>query len=127
VQSDTRKVKQSARELQKALLKVDIKLLSGDAHIKWMEISDSMDKQIKLVISSGKIEDQRIGFSGFSDQLYKAVKTFGLMGKKAYYQFCPMAFDNKGAYWLSESKTIRNPYFGERMLDCGETKETLNY
>jgi hypothetical protein len=36
-----------------------------------------------------------------------------------------MAFNKKGAYWLSESKVIRNPYFGEKMLDCGETRETL--
>ena len=127
VQSDTRKAKQSAREVQKALSKVDMKLLLGDAHIQWMDISGNMDKQINLITSSGKIEEQRIAFSGFSDQLYKAVKTFGLMGKTAYYQFCPMAFDNKGAYWLSESETIRNPYFGEKMMDCGETKETLNY
>ena len=127
VQSDSRKAKQSAREVQKALSKVDMKLLLGDAHIQWMDISGNMDKQINLIISSGKIEEQRIAFSGFSDQLYKAVKTFGLMGKTAYYQFCPMAFDNKGAYWLSESETIRNPYFGEKMMDCGETKETLNY
>ena len=49
------------------------------------------------------------------------------MGKTVYYQFCPMAINNKGAYWLSELKSIRNPYFGEQMMNCGETKETLNY
>jgi Cu(I)/Ag(I) efflux system membrane fusion protein len=49
------------------------------------------------------------------------------MGKTVYYQFCPMANNNKGAYWLSESKVIRNPYFGEKMINCGETKEILNY
>jgi Cu(I)/Ag(I) efflux system membrane fusion protein len=92
-----------------------------------MDISGNLDKQIKLVISSDKIKEQRLAFSGFSDQFYKAIKTFSLMGKTAYYQFCPMAFDNKGAYWISESKTILNPYFGKKMIDCGETKETLNY
>ena len=49
------------------------------------------------------------------------------MGKTVYYQFCPMAFDSKGAYWLSESNSIQNPYFGKKMIDCGETKETLSY
>ena len=127
VQSDTKKAIQSALEVQKAISKVDMKLLTGDAHIQWMDISGNLDKQIKIIASSGKIEDQRIGFSSFSDQFYKAIKTFSLSEKTAYYQFCPMAFDNKGAYWLSESKTIRNPYFGEKMIDCGETKETLNY
>jgi hypothetical protein len=36
-----------------------------------------------------------------------------------YKQYCPMAFSNTGAYWLSESKEIRNPYFGDKMLKCG--------
>jgi Cu(I)/Ag(I) efflux system membrane fusion protein len=68
-----------------------------------------------------------MAFSEFSNQLYLTIKTFGLMGKTAYYQFCPMAFDDKGAYWLSEIKEIRNPYFGKKMNVCGETKETMNY
>jgi membrane fusion protein, copper/silver efflux system len=127
VQSDSKKVKQSARQVQQALSKVDMKQLTGESHLQWMDISGEMDNQIKLVISSDNIEEQRIAFSGFSDQFHKAIKTFGLMRKTVYYQFCPMAFDNKGAYWLSESKTIQNPYFGEKMMDCGETKETLNY
>jgi Cu(I)/Ag(I) efflux system membrane fusion protein len=127
VLSDTKKAKQSAREVQQALSKVDMKLLTGDAHIQWMKISDGMDKQIKLVISSGKIEEQRSAFSGLSDQLYNAIKTFGLMGKTAFYQFCPMAFENAGAYWISETEAIRNPYFGDSMLICGETKEILKY
>jgi Cu(I)/Ag(I) efflux system membrane fusion protein len=104
-----------------------MKLLTGDAHVKWMDLSGNLDKQIKQIISSDKIEDQRIAFSEFSNQVYKTVKTFGLMGKTVYYQFCPMAKNGKGAYWLSESQTIRNPYFGDKMIDCGDNKETLNY
>jgi Cu(I)/Ag(I) efflux system membrane fusion protein len=38
-----------------------------------------------------------------------------------------MAKNGKGAFWLSEIRNIRNPYFGNKMIDCGETKETLNY
>ena len=49
------------------------------------------------------------------------------MAKTAYYQFCPKARNAKGAYWLSETKDIRNPYFGESMRTCDETKETMNY
>jgi Cu(I)/Ag(I) efflux system membrane fusion protein len=127
VQNDLKKAAHAANEVQNALTLVDMKLLTGDAHNKWMDLSGHLDKQIKLIASSGKIEEQRIAFSKLSNQFYITLKTFGLMGKTVYYQFCPMAFDNKGAYWLSESKTIRNPYFGVKMMDCGETKETLNY
>ncbi len=34
--------------------------------------------------------------------------------------FCPMAFKNKGAAWLQAGQTIANPYFGHKMLRCGE-------
>jgi len=55
------------------------------------------------------------------------LQTFGNSGNTPrYYQYCPMAFDNKGAYWISNETEIRNPYFGEKMLKCGENKDTLN-
>jgi hypothetical protein len=36
-----------------------------------------------------------------------------------------MAFDNKGADWLSDVSEVVNPYFGESMPGCGEVKEIL--
>ena len=127
VETDVKKVKQAAQKLQKTITGIDMKLLTGDAHNQWMDISGNMEKQIRLVLSSGDIEEQRIAFSDFSDQFYKAIKTFGLMEKTAYYQFCPMAKNGKGAHWLSETEEINNPYFGNKMLTCGETQETLKY
>ncbi|WP_269541647.1 efflux RND transporter periplasmic adaptor subunit [Cerasicoccus fimbriatus] len=38
---------------------------------------------------------------------------------------CPMANNNAGADWLQSSEPLRNPYFGEMMLKCGEVKETI--
>jgi hypothetical protein len=61
----------------------------------------------------------------FSSSLFSLVKAFGATNQTAYYQRCPMANDNKGAYWISQEKEIRNPYYGEKMLKCGENKETL--
>ena len=127
VQSDVKKVKQAAKEVQLSLSKADMKLLTGNAHMQWMDISGKLDTQINKIAASDKIEDQRIAFSIYNDNFYKAIKTFGLMGKTVYYQFCPMMNDGKGAYWLSETKDILNPYYGESMLTCGETKETLKY
>jgi hypothetical protein len=36
-----------------------------------------------------------------------------------------MAFDDKGAYWLSAESEIKNPYFGKKMLECGEVTDSL--
>ena len=127
IESDVSKARQASEKVRDALNKVDMKLLSGNAHTKWMDILNILNEKVNIISSSGKIDEDRTAFSGLSDQMYKAIKTFGLMGRTVYYQFCPMFNNGKGAYWLSETKDIRNPYYGKKMIDCGETKETLNY
>ena len=86
-----------------------------------------MKKAIDKIIAANDIEIQRQGFADLNLTFYKVLKGFGLKDETVYYQYCPMAFDSKGAYWLSEEKEIENPYFGEKMLKCGETREELNF
>ena len=82
-------------------------------------------KSCYTIQSLKDIEAQRKAFSALSDNLYKSIKAFGLGGKEAFYEYCPMAFNNEGAYWLSDEQKIKNPYFGEKMPSCGEVKDTL--
>ena len=44
---------------------------------------------------------------------------------EVYQQFCPMAFENTGAFWFSDSEEILNPYFGDAMLHCGKVEKTF--
>jgi hypothetical protein len=125
VESDTKKVQSEASETKDALAKVDMKLVSGAAHNDWMNYLTPIQNSLTEIRSSDDIEAQRKSFSTLSDNLYKSVKAFGLGGKEAFYEYCPMAFNNEGAYWLSYDKEIRNPYFGDKMLTCGEVKEKL--
>ncbi|HEX6889125.1 MAG TPA: DUF3347 domain-containing protein [Chryseolinea sp.] len=125
VASDASKVKAEAETTQKALAAADMKLLTGAAHNDWMAHLSSMQSALQEIVSTSDIEAQRKSFSGLSDSFYKSIKAFGLGGSTAYYEFCPMAFDNEGAYWLSDAEQIRNPYFGDKMLTCGSVKEKL--
>ena len=125
VSSDAAKVKSEASETKQALSNVNMKLLTGAAHNDWMNYLSPLESSLKEIESSGDIEAQRKSFSTLSDNLYKSVKAFGLGGKQAFYEYCPMAFNNEGAYWLSDQEQIRNPYFGDKMLTCGEVKEKL--
>lgn len=43
-----------------------------------------------------------------------------------YRVHCPMAFNSKGADWLSRIPKVENPYFGSSMFDCGDVVETLS-
>lgn len=70
-------------------------------------------------------DHQRDHFNTLSDNIYQWVKDTETNEQKLYRQYCPMAFDNRGAYWLSAEKEINNPYFGNKMLRCGSVKEEL--
>jgi hypothetical protein len=71
------------------------------------------------------LEKKRSYFSHISEIMYCTIKSFGLKQGNLFVIFCPMAFDGKGAYWISGSKIIQNPYFGKKMPTCGEIKETI--
>lgn len=125
VDTDANKVRIAADGVIKALKAVDMGLLKGDPHMVWMGQLGILEKSIESIGNLSDIETQRTEFAIFNLTFYKSLKTFGLSNTTAYYQFCPMAFDNTGAYWFSDSDEIRNPYFGDVMLGCGETKETI--
>ena len=126
VSSDSINIPSKSNGISKSLNKVELKLLSGEALNKGKTYLPSLERSVKEIQSSTNIEKQRKAFSTLSDSLYITIKAFGLGGKQAFYKFCPMAFNEQGAYWLSDQEKIRNPYFGDKMLTCGEVKEKLN-
>lgn len=78
-----------------------------------------------LIADAKDIEKQREFFVGLNEQTTKVLEP-SLSSGKIFQQYCPMAFDGKGGYWLSNSDEVRNPYFGDIMLACGEvTKEIV--
>lgn len=72
-----------------------------------------------LIANTQDIKSQRTSFSPLSNQVYELVTAFG-NDQPVYQARCPMAFDGKGASWLSDKTEIRNPYYGDEMLECGE-------
>lgn len=125
VASDASKVKDEARHATEALSKVDMKLVTDKAHTDWMTYQGSASAALGKIQESADIEKQREEFSNLSDAVYKMIKAYGLGGTTAYYEFCPMALNDKGAHWLSMEEKIKNPYFGDKMLSCGSVEETL--
>jgi hypothetical protein len=66
-----------------------------------------------------EVGHQRDHFETLSENVYELVKDADL-DRTFYLQHCPMAFDGKGANWISDSPTVMNPYFGDKMLHCGK-------
>ena len=128
VESNAKKVSGLAVEISKALDKTDMSLLKGEAHMVWMENLEAMNKSLEEIQGTTDLAGQRKSFAILSDALYKSISDFGIQtDKPVFYQYCPMAIDDQGAYWLSELKEIANPYFGDMMLRCGETRETIEF
>nr|WKN38605.1 DUF3347 domain-containing protein [Tunicatimonas sp. TK19036] len=126
VASETSQVKEAVSSVQNALSEVDMSLLQEKAHMAWMDQLKTLNSSLTAISGAGTIDTQRQSFAEFSQALYQSVKSFGIGGEEAFYQYCPMANNNQGAYWLSDSKEIRNPYFGDKMLSCGSVKEEIN-
>ncbi|CAN5553100.1 DUF3347 domain-containing protein [soil metagenome] len=83
------------------------------------------DATLRIKESTG-IESQRDQFISLSLSFHTIILSFKDNSAPVYYQFCPMANDGKGAYWISEQSKISNPYYGKKMISCGSTKETIN-
>ncbi|HOX83545.1 MAG TPA: DUF3347 domain-containing protein [Chryseolinea sp.] len=117
--------KTEAKAFADNLAKFDMSKLVGEQmdfyHVQLAKISTGL----KSIAESVDIEESRSELSNVSDGMYALVKAYHPNETELYYQFCPMAKNNEGAYWISETKEIVNPYMGQRMLMCGRTKEKL--
>ncbi|WP_340152235.1 DUF3347 domain-containing protein [uncultured Marivirga sp.] len=112
-----------------ALVKTDAKEAKS-ALAKLLESVGSEFEQIKSLTkemhNQEDVEEIRSGFDDLSQEVYTLVKENAeSKDQKVYKQFCPMAFNNEGAFWLSDKEEIRNPYFGDKMLKCGKVEEEL--
>ena len=108
------KITDGMKSFDKSLLSADQKKVYDDIESDLKEHADH--------IAKNKLDHQREHFSGMSNDVYDLVKAFGA-GMTLYHDHCPMANENKGAMWLSESKEIRNPYYGDKMMTCGSVEE----
>jgi len=127
VASDPNEAEKAAALVESSLKDVDMSLLEGEAHVLWMKHLKSLESEIRTISSASDISEQRIAYATFNEAFYSSLKAFGLEQGTVYYQYCPMANGDKGAYWLSNIKEIENPYFGDEMLRCGETREVLDF
>ena len=86
--------------------------------------NENLTASLKAISSTTNVAEQRVAFETLSMNIYDVVKAEGAE-MPLFKQYCPMAFNNKGAYWLAAETEINNPYFGSQMLRCGSVQETI--
>ena len=124
VRTDGAAASTSSKTLFTEINNVKMDKLSMDVHMAWMKVFENLKEDAKHIAGIKDIGRQRDHFISLSKNIYEVMK-ISKQETPTYYQFCPMANDGKGANWLSKENTIKNPYYGSQMLNCGNTVETI--
>lgn len=121
VNSDVSEVKKYSESMLKQTERLKTVNLStvGQSNIK------EMIKMLNAITEIDEIAQQREHFVILSRDMVAFASNLDKVDKPVFVQYCPMANTNKGANWLSLSEDIKNPYYGEMMLTCGETVQKL--
>lgn len=71
------------------------------------------------------IKVQRAAFNDLNVEVIPVFKHAALTSGTIYLQHCPMANNGDGGDWLASEKNIRNPYYGDEMMECGRVAEEI--
>ena len=113
-------------DLARAVREVDMTAFRGQARDTWMDLANRLRLAAEAGTAATTIEDARSEFRALSKAAIDLHETFGHAGEGRFYlTYCPMAFDNAGAYWLQTENIVWNSFYGAAMLRCGEIKDTL--
>ena len=125
VKSDTAAANKAAVEMKFLLDLIPEPAPDGKSVEAWANHKEGYRKNLTEFLHVQGLEEKRSYFSHITEFLYCTFKSFDMDAGDMHVAYCPMAFDNKGAYWLTDDHEIRNPYFGDKMLKCGEITEII--
>lgn len=122
---NSKEAAEAGKQLQESIQKVGNASLAANQKKVYDEIKEDLNEHAEHISTNAdKIAHQREHFDMLSKDMYDLVKAVK-PGQTLYKVHCPMFNNNKGAIWLSEVKEIKNPYYGKKMLTCGEEQEEI--
>jgi len=109
----------------KQLADLSTKELPAPSTLTWEQLSERLEPGFQAIATADSIESARAEFQKLSKTADEFVRRFGTAHLPVYEHYCPMAFDNAGGSWLQTDEALLNPYFGAKMLRCGEVRDQL--
>jgi hypothetical protein len=119
VESDSEQAKEHAETFKDETESADARDLNEETQALWVSFSEVMVNSSDELVMQDDVDNQRYHFEYISEAMIDMVDTFRPAGYEVYHQSCPMVRDGS-ADWLSREEEIRNPYHGDRMMNCGE-------
>ncbi len=130
VKSDTAGIRVTGLAMKEVVAVFSVKEVEAKDSLVYQAVQSKpadLLRGLEELFKEKDLEKQRTSFEMISQAMYDLLQSLKPSGIHTYNQFCPMAFGDKGAYWLSAADSIMNPYFGKKMLHCGEVKEELHF
>jgi hypothetical protein len=93
--------------------------------LKEKEGCESTALLAEKIVTAKDIATQRKEFTFLSSDVIAMFKHTDLLSGTIYVQHCPMANKGNGGDWLSSEKNVRNPYYGDEMMECGAVVEEI--
>ncbi|MEX0890357.1 MAG: DUF3347 domain-containing protein, partial [Balneolaceae bacterium] len=119
-ESDANAVKETFQKAAEKLESIGMHRMGGDAHVRWMEQYEVIERHLNQILNTENMESQREHFMLLSEAFIEAVDNYRIPGV-VYHQYCPM----EDASWLSRDEQIQNPLTPDTMPTCGEVIERI--
>jgi Cu(I)/Ag(I) efflux system membrane fusion protein len=131
-ENDSAKASAAAALLTKLADSLKTSEIKGDSTGLIKQTADTYVQTItgstKAIGMESALEEKRKDFGTIAEALMNLIRTVKYNGQKVYWEYCPDAFNNKGAYWMSDSGAVlKNPYMGKSVQDCNNVVDSLDY
>lgn len=123
VKGDFSQAKAASKKYFEEMTDYKMEEMTADQKSFARPLLDKIKYDLEHMSNAPNIDHVREHFSSLSDSNWKIFKAFGVTKDGALYlDYCPM----EKANWISSEKPIQNPYYGSKMMTCGNVKETIN-
>jgi hypothetical protein len=125
VSDDAKEAAIAAEVMVRAFKGFNTSGFNADQQKEIAEIIENASEQVEHIAdNASRIEHQREHFEVLSNDMSDLIAIVG--SEQTLYQTkCPMYNKGKGGIWLSETKDIKNPFYGSKMLTCGSVQKEI--
>jgi len=119
----------SAKKLINAVDSVKLQEIIDDSTVKYtaQTYTEGIKSELIGLLGEKLLDEKKKSFQMISEQLYDLIRLVQFDGEVIYHHYCPMAFNNDGATWMSSSTLTLNPYLSSTMLNCGELRDSIDF
>lgn len=100
--------------------------LAPRARRAFLEQRPALLRDMRALAAAKDVKELRDKLGPFFEVTLRLATSFGIPSEGSVREaHCPMAQGGTGGYWIQREGTLANPYFGARMLECGDLLRNL--